>query len=76
LESKNVFLDSKTEFFHSLVSVGSQLQKVVRKMMRLVMEAVMVIAVVSGMVFMMKVNAGDDRPRDTSGDNDEVKKDS
>jgi len=45
-------------------------------MMRLVMEAVMVIAVVSGMVFMMKVNAGDNSPRDTSGDNDEANKDS
>ncbi len=42
-------------------------------MMRLVMEAVMIIAIVSGLVFMMKVNAAEnqaDSPTDTDKPND------
>jgi hypothetical protein len=38
---------------------------VVVSMMRLLMEAVMIIAIVSGMVFISKINASDEKPKDT-----------
>jgi hypothetical protein len=41
------------------------LDAVVVRMMRLLMEAVMVIAIVSGMVFVSKMSAGDEKPKDT-----------
>jgi hypothetical protein len=45
-------------------------------MMKLVMEAVMIIAIVSGMVFMTKMSASENNPDDTRRDNDEENKDS
>ena len=45
-------------------------------MMKLVMEAVMIIAIVSGMVFVTKISASENNSDNTRRDNDEEKKDS
>jgi hypothetical protein len=52
-------------------SAGSiNLLKVVMTMMRLVMEAVMIIAIVSGMVFVTKISASENNSNNTVRDNE------